>query len=95
MPAASSVGWFGCRREASVPGAVATNQFKIRFVTGETGATGSIVEAAVDAVKLDVISCTPPSCPADFDGNGGHRTGNGGRYVHGGFVGFEGNQGVV
>ncbi len=61
-------GWYS--KKFAVPAAVATAQFKIRFVTGETGATGSIVEAAVDAVKLQVVDCNAPSCPADFDGNG-------------------------
>lgn len=61
-------GWYP--KSFSVPAAVATAQFRIRFVTGETGAAGSIVEAAVDAVKLQVLDCNAPSCPADFDGNG-------------------------
>ncbi len=52
-----------------VPAAQATSQFRIRFVASDVG-TGSVVEAAVDAVNLSALDCTPPSCPADFNGDG-------------------------
>jgi len=52
-----------------IPAAQRTNQFRIRFVASDL-ATGSLVEAAIDAVNLSSINCTPPNCPADFNGDG-------------------------
>ena len=60
-------GWFV--KSFVIPGAQATNQFKVRFTASDIG-TGSVVEAAVDAVRLTVAACVNPSCPADFDGDG-------------------------
>ncbi|MDF1869132.1 MAG: choice-of-anchor B family protein [Phycisphaerales bacterium] len=48
-----------------------SNQVRIRFRAGDTGA-GSVVEAAVDAVSIELVSCensTNP-CPADITGDG-------------------------
>jgi hypothetical protein len=59
--------WF--LREFVIPAQFATNQFRIRFTVSDTGG-GSLVEAAIDDFRVSVIDCTPPSCPADFNGDG-------------------------
>ncbi len=47
-----------------------TSQMRLRFVANDAGA-GSIIEAAIDEVRVTVRDCTlPPVCEADFDGNG-------------------------
>jgi hypothetical protein len=47
-----------------------SEQMRLRFVADDEGA-GSIIEAAVDEVRVEVRGCpVPPSCAADFDGNG-------------------------
>ncbi len=47
-----------------------TAAMRLRFVADDAGA-GSIVEAAIDEVRVDVRGCPPlPPCAADFDGNG-------------------------
>ena len=43
-----------------------TNQMKVRFNASDLN-TGSVVEAAVDAVKLQIVNCF---CPSDYDQNG-------------------------
>lgn len=45
--------------------------FRIRFIAQDTG-EGSVVEAAVDGVRLLATECIDdgPSCPGDVDGNG-------------------------
>jgi choice-of-anchor B domain-containing protein len=48
-----------------------SSQVRIRFRAGDTG-VGSVVEAGVDAVEIELVSCenaTNP-CPADFTGEG-------------------------
>jgi len=51
----------------SIPGFALTNQFRIRFVAQDTG-TASVVEAAVDGVKLQRFNC--PSLAGDINGDG-------------------------
>ncbi len=46
-----------------------TAQMRLRFVADDAGA-GSVVEAAVDELRVVVRGCPPPPCAADFDGNG-------------------------
>ncbi|MCC6428007.1 MAG: hypothetical protein IT435_14450 [Phycisphaerales bacterium] len=46
-----------------------TSTMKVRFTTSDTTTTPSVVEAGVDAVKLDIVTDCG-SCPADFDGSG-------------------------
>ena len=48
-----------------------SNQVRVRFRAGDTG-TGSVVEAAVDAVSIELVSCENAStpCPADITGDG-------------------------
>src|SRR5262249_3769405 len=41
---------------AAMPGFVPTNQFRVRFIAQDT-ATGSVVEAAIDNVKIDTLTC--------------------------------------
>ena len=41
----------------------------LRFIANDTGA-GSVVEAAVDGIKVERPVCESPECPGDFDGNG-------------------------
>jgi hypothetical protein len=45
-----------------------TNQIRVRFIA-EDLATGSLIEAAVDEVRMRVVECTP-SIPGDLDGDG-------------------------
>ena len=60
-------GWiFKEFRVASV--VAATNQVRVRFIAEDLG-TGSLIEAAVDEVRMRVVECTPPN-PSDLDGNG-------------------------
>ncbi|QOJ01550.1 MAG: hypothetical protein HRU70_14095 [Phycisphaeraceae bacterium] len=61
-------GWY--YRTFSIPQAQATSSFRIRFIAEDIG-TGSIVEAAVDGIRLATADCTPPApCEADFNGDG-------------------------
>ncbi|MBX3323071.1 MAG: choice-of-anchor B family protein [Phycisphaeraceae bacterium] len=47
-----------------------SDQFRIRFTAYDTGA-GSVVEAAIDAVSLDVYTCQDPiPCEPDRNGDG-------------------------
>jgi len=47
-----------------------SNQFRVRFTASDFG-SGSVVEAAVDAVSLVVYECdVPPECVADRTGDG-------------------------
>ncbi len=48
-----------------------TASFRIRFISADIG-DGSIVESAVDNVRLLATECIDdgPSCPGDVDGNG-------------------------
>lgn len=45
-----------------------TNQVRVRFIA-EDLATGSLIEAAVDEVRMRVVQCTP-AIPGDLDGDG-------------------------
>ncbi len=61
-------GWFArswVLRDLGVP---PTDQFRVRF-TAEDAGPGSIVEAAVDGVRVFSADCAP-ACPEDLDGNG-------------------------
>ncbi len=48
-----------------------SSQVRVRFRAGDLGA-GSVVEAGVDAVKIELSSCQNPTtpCPADMNGDG-------------------------
>jgi hypothetical protein len=64
----SNGGWFVKQFElAAVAGFTPNDQFRIRF-TAEDNGSGSIVEAGIDAVKLQVVNCEV--CPADLTGDG-------------------------
>ncbi len=64
----SNGGWFAKQFALSdVAGFTPNNQFRIRFIAEDIGG-GSIVEAGVDAVTLQVINCDV--CPADLTGDG-------------------------
>jgi len=45
-----------------------TNQMRIRFEASDD-VNGSVVEAAVDAIRVTTFSCTPPSCCTGTTGN--------------------------
>ncbi len=59
-------GWV--HREVPLAGSLGTDQFRIRFIASDMGA-GSIVEAAVDEVRLRHVGCAAPPCPWDLDGD--------------------------
>ena len=60
-------GWFeACHRIADF--VEPTAEIRLRF-TAEDAAPGSIVEAGVDAVRIETVQCDP-SNPADLDGDG-------------------------
>lgn len=64
----SNGGWFVKQFALSeVAGFTTNNQFRIRFIAEDNGG-GSIVEAGIDAVDLQVVDCT--TCPADLTGEG-------------------------
>jgi len=64
----SKGGWFTASFALStIAGFDANDQFRIRFIAEDIG-SGSIVEAGVDAVNLEVVNCD--ACPADFTGDG-------------------------
>lgn len=47
-----------------------TAQMRLRFVADDAG-SGSVIEAAVDEVRIELRGCpAPPACAADFDQNG-------------------------
>tara|TARA_R110002073_G_scaffold118918_5_gene259406 strand:- start:377481 stop:380096 length:2616 start_codon:yes stop_codon:yes gene_type:complete len=67
----SSGGWFNVEFRVADFVAV-TDQVRIRFIADDAG-TGSVIEAAVDAVLVSGQSCEDPmvdECPADFTGEG-------------------------
>ncbi|MFM1829999.1 MAG: hypothetical protein RLZZ558_339 [Planctomycetota bacterium] len=48
-----------------------TSSVRVRFISLDEGAGGSLVESAVDDVSISAISCVPENnCPSDLDGNG-------------------------
>jgi hypothetical protein len=51
-----------------VAGFIPTAEFRIRFVCGDLN-SGSVIEAAVDAVSITKPDCGDP-CPGDLDGSG-------------------------
>ena len=63
-----SGGWFHRQFDITAAGIAATNQFRIRF-TAQDPLPGSIVEAAVDGVRLTIVDCTPTdTCFGDLVG---------------------------
>ncbi|MCA9277215.1 MAG: hypothetical protein KDA29_14430 [Phycisphaerales bacterium] len=66
----SNGGWYTKQFALSdIAGFTANNQFRIRFIAEDNGG-GSIVEAGIDAVKLQVVNCDVDPCPADLTGDG-------------------------
>jgi hypothetical protein len=64
----ASGGWYTVQHDlASVPGFVGNDQFRIAFEASDLG-DGSVVEAAVDGIRISSIECE--SCVGDIDGNG-------------------------
>ena len=64
----SSGGWFAKQFSLTdIPGFQANDQFRIRFTASDL-ATGSVIEAAVDAIELSSFDCSP--CVADLNGDG-------------------------
>jgi hypothetical protein len=64
-------------RLSSVPAVARTNQMRIRFTAADLN-PGSVIEAAVDDVLIQAITCTSPSCVADVDDGSGTGTPDGG-----------------
>ena len=69
--AAAGGGWNEYSFDLSAIFASPSSQVRIRFRAGDTG-DGSVVEAAVDAVQIELVSCENASdpCPADLTGDG-------------------------
>jgi hypothetical protein len=70
-------GW--AKREfqlSEVGGVTPTNQFRIRFIA-EDAPSGSVVEAAIDDLLVERLTCATP-CPADLDDGAGTGTPDGG-----------------
>ncbi|MDP7070131.1 MAG: hypothetical protein QF561_02145 [Phycisphaerales bacterium] len=67
-----SGGWYDvCYVLDSVDGYVPTTSLRVRFVTSDASSSGSVVEAAVDAVSLSTPDCdNEQPCPGDVDGDG-------------------------
>jgi hypothetical protein len=65
----SSGGWFDASfRVADY--VTPTNLVLVRFIAEDAG-DGSVIEAAVDAVRIDSFTCEDPAtCPADLNGDG-------------------------
>ena len=64
----ASGGWYFLQFDiGSISGINPSDQFRLAFEANDLG-SGSVVEAAVDAVKLSTIDCE--SCTGDIDGNG-------------------------
>lgn len=66
----ASGGWFSASFALADLGIAPTDQFRVRF-TAEDAGEGSVIEAAVDGVRLIAAGCeveTP--CPADVSGDG-------------------------
>ena len=66
----SNGGWFTKQFAlGDIAGFSANDQFRIRFIAEDNG-SGSIVEAGIDAVKLQIVDCDVVVCPADLNGDG-------------------------
>ncbi|MBG83786.1 MAG: hypothetical protein CMJ40_04470 [Phycisphaerae bacterium] len=60
-------GWYN---PSFILGDVPNETIVLRFIANDTGA-GSVVEAAVDGIRVERPICNEtPECPGDFDGNG-------------------------
>jgi murein tripeptide amidase MpaA len=69
-PTGASGGWEHVAFDLDAAGLVGVDAFQIRFVAEDAG-SGSVVEAAIDAVHLSRIECIDDDpCPGDVDGNG-------------------------
>jgi hypothetical protein len=65
----SAGGWYAVSYSLStISGFTPNDQFRIRFIAEDNG-DGSIVEAGIDAVNLEIVNCDP-GCPADLNGDG-------------------------
>jgi hypothetical protein len=65
-----SGGWFEVAFDlGDVAGFTPTNEFRLRFICGDLN-TGSVIEAAVDAISLTKPDCGDPACAGDLDGSG-------------------------
>ncbi len=67
-----SGGWYDvCFVLESVSGFDPTSDMRVRFMTSDAASSGSVVEAAVDAISLSMADCEDDNpCPSDLDGNG-------------------------
>ncbi len=65
----SAGGWYAVSYSlGTIAGFTPNDQFRIRFIA-EDNDGGSIVEAGIDAVNLQVVNCDA-GCPADLNGDG-------------------------
>lgn len=72
-----SGGWFDKQFDITSAGIAITNQFRIRFITQDP-APGSVVEAAVDAVRLSIVECEAgETCLGDIVGDDFNPPGDG------------------
>jgi hypothetical protein len=71
-PSGSEVsgGWYAKSFDlGDVAGFTPTAEFRVRFVCGDLG-SGSVIEAAVDAVSISKPDCEDSDCVGDLDGSG-------------------------
>lgn len=65
----SAGGWYAVSYSlGTIAGFTPNDQFRIRFIAEDNG-DGSIVEAGIDSVNLQVVNCDA-GCPADLNGDG-------------------------
>ncbi len=67
-----SGGWYDvCYLLDSVSGFDPTTSMRVRFYTSDASSSGSVVEAAVDAISLSTPDCdNDQPCPGDINGDG-------------------------
>jgi hypothetical protein len=66
----TTIGWVRAEWTLSSVGATPTSQTRFRFIADDAS-PASLVEAAIDDFRVATFDCSPPGCPADWNGDGG------------------------